>query len=321
MSWQCAACDLRPATCHMKRLWPTLRDYLLLTAGALLAAAAVDLFLVPNDVVTGGITGSAMLLHTFFGTPVGLITLLANLPLFVIGFRALGGIVFGVRTLYATAMMSIAIDVLAPYLRPVTSDPLLYTLYGGLLDGLGVGLVFRARGTTGGIDIVARLLEQRRGIPPGRAMLGMNALVFGAAFVGYGPEKALYALLVAFVGSLALDYTLAAGGGARQALIITSQPDAITQAILGDLGRGVTLLEGYGGYTGAERAVLLCVVGRAELSFLKAIIGRADPRAFVIVGEASEVLGEGFRPFAPHPPRTPELPVSTDDPQSVRHKT
>ena len=134
----------------------------------------------------------------------------------------------------------------------------------------------------------------------------MNALVFGAAFVGYGPEKALYALLVAFAGSLALDFTLAAGGGARQALIVTSRPDAITQAILGELGRGVTVLEGYGGYTGAERAVLLCVVGRAEISFLKAIVGRADPCAFVIVGEASEVLGEGFRPHPLHAPHKNE---------------
>ena len=307
----------------MKRYWPILRDYLLLTIGALLAAVAVDVFLVPNNVVVGGLTGAAMLLHTSVGTPVGLVTLLANIPLFIIGFRSLGGIVFGVRTLYATAVMAIAIDLLAPYLGSVTSDPLLYTLYGGLLDGLGVGLVFRARGTTGGIDIIARLLERRYGIQPGKAMLAMNAAVFGVAFIGYGPEKALYALLVAFVGSLALDYTLAAGSGARQALIITSQPDAITQAVLHDLGRGVTMLEGYGGYTGADRAVLLCVVGRAELSFLKEIVSNADPQAFVIVGEASEVLGEGFRPFASHtPPRTAAPREPQEQPlQDATHDT
>jgi uncharacterized membrane-anchored protein YitT (DUF2179 family) len=240
-----------------------------------------------------------MLLHTFFGTPIGLLTLLVNIPLFVIGFRSLGGLVFGIRTLYATVVMSLAIDLLMPYARPITGDPLLYTLYGGLLDGLGVGLVFRARGTTGGIDIIARLIEQRTGIQPGRSMLGMNLLVFTAAFLGYGPENALYALLTAFVGSLALDYTLGAGTGARQALIVTAQPDAITQALLHDLGRGVTVLEGHGGYTGTARGVLLCVVGRAEISFLKAIVGQADPHAFVIIGEANEVIGEGFRP---HPP-------------------
>jgi uncharacterized membrane-anchored protein YitT (DUF2179 family) len=283
----------------MKRAWPILRDYTLMTVGALLAALAVDFFLAPNDVVTGGITGAAMLLRTFFGTPIGLVTLLANVPLFVIGFRSLGGLVFGVRTLYATIVMSLAIDLLAPYAWSITGDPLLYTLYGGMLDGLGVGLVFRARGTTGGIDIIARLIQRRTGIQPGRSMLAMNLLVFGAAFFGYGPENVLYALLTAFVGSLALDYTLGAGTGVRQALVVTDQPDAITQALLHDLGRGVTVLEGYGGYTGEARAVLLCVVERAELSFLKAIVGQADPRAFVIIGEANEVIGEGFRP---HPP-------------------
>lgn len=282
----------------MKRAWPILRDYAMLTAGAILAALAVDLFMVPNDVVTGGVTGAAMLLRTFLGTPVGLVTLAANIPLLVLGFRSLGGLVFGIRTLYATVAMSLAIDLLAPYVRPVTSDPLLYTLYGGLLDGLGVGLVFRARGTTGGIDIIARWIERRFGFQPGRSMLAMNLLVFGAAFGVYGPEKVLYALLVSFVGSLALDYTLGAGTGARQAMIVTARPDAITQTLLHDLGRGVTVLEGTGGYTGASRAVLICVVARAEISFLKNIVGTADPQAFVVIGEANEVLGEGFRPHS-----------------------
>jgi uncharacterized membrane-anchored protein YitT (DUF2179 family) len=302
----------------MRRIWPVLRDYTLMTFGALLAAVSVDVFLIPNNVVMGGVTGASMLLHTFAGTPVGLVTLLANIPLFILGFRYLGGLVFGLRTLYATAVMAIAIDLLAPYLRPVTNDPLLYTLYGGLLDGLGVGLVFRARGTTGGTDIVARLLERRYGYQPGRSMLLMNVAVFAIAFVFYGPEKVLYALLVAFVGSRALDNTLSAGSGARQALIVTTQPDAVTQALLHDLGRGVTMLEGYGGYTGAERGVLLCVVSRAELSFLKAIISRVDPQAFAVIGEAGEVLGEGFRPFVP---ASPSLPAAQREPQEPQGET
>ncbi len=282
----------------LQKIWPTLRDYLLLTAGALLIALSVDIFLIPNNVVTGGITGAAMMLRSFLGTPVGIVTLIANIPLFILGFRSLGGLVFGLRTLYATVLMSLAIDLLAPFVHSVVGDPLLYTLYGGLLDGLGVGLVFRARGTSGGIDIIARLIERRTGTLPGRSMLAINIAVFGIAGLFYGPEKVLYALLVAFVSSRALDFTLGAGTGSRQALIVTSQPDAITRALLHDLGRGVTLLEGYGGYTGASRAVLLCVVGRAELSFLKAVVTRIDHQAFVIIGEASEVIGEGF---IPHP--------------------
>lgn len=281
----------------MKRVLPILRDYLMMTIGAVLVAASVNMFFVPNNVVTGGITGIAMMLYSFFGTPIGLVTLLANIPLFVIGWRQLGGFVFGVRTLYATVVFSLAIDLLAPYMPQVTKDPLLYILYGALLDGIGVGLVFRARGTTGGIDILARLLEQRFGIQPGRSMLALNVAVFGAAFFLYGAEPVLYALLAAFIGSFVLDYTLSAGGGARQAMIITTEPEAVTQALLHDLGRGVTLLEGRGGYTGTGRAVLLCVVSRSEVSFVKRIVEDADHGAFMIIGEASEVLGEGFRTF------------------------
>lgn len=277
-----------------KQAWPIIRDYLLLTVGALLAAASVNMFLAPNDVVAGGLTGGAQLLNSSFGTPIGLVSLLVNLPLFVVGFRSLGGMLFGLRTIYATVVMYLAIDLLAPYLRPVSSDPLLYTLYGGLLDGVGVGLVFRARGTTGGVDIVARLLERRFGYRPGRSIMAMNLLVFGVAFFSYGPEKVLYAILVAFIGGVALDYALAAGGGARQALIITDQPVAITQALLGELERGVTVIEGQGGYTGERRAVLLCVVARSEISLLTTLVGRIDSRAFVVVGEVQEVLGEGF---------------------------
>lgn len=297
----------------LHKLWPALRDYLLLTVGALLIALSVDIFLIPNNVVTGGITGAAIMLRSLVGTPVGLVTLVANIPLFVLGFRSLGGLMFGLRTFYATVLMSLAIDVLAPYVRPVVGDPLLYTLYGGLLDGLGVGLVFRARGTSGGIDIVARLIERRYGVQPGRSMLVMNVAVFSVAGLFFGPEKVLYALLVAFVSSRALDFTLGAGTGSRQALIVTTQPDAITQALLHDLGRGVTLLEGYGGYTGASRAVLLCVAGRAELSFLKAIVGRADPHAFVIIGDASEVIGEGFIPHPAPKPAQPNKQIPTTD--------
>lgn len=303
---------------HQLRAWPILRDFVLITLGALLVATGVTIFLVPNQVVTGGVTGISILLNTYLGTPVGLVVLLFNIPLFVIGFRRLGGFVFGVRTIYATTVMALLIDWLPLYLQPVTADPLLYSLYGGLLDGIGLGLVLRARGTTGGSDIVARVIEQRFGIQPGRSLLTIDSLIFAAAFASYGPEKILYALLVAFISSRALDYTLAAGNGARQALIVTTRPSDITGALLRDLQRGVTILEGYGGYTGARRAVLLCVVARTEISALRTIVGRVDPQAFVVIGEVREVLGEGFRPVSSDPlPRQPEEPASMAPAQPV----
>lgn len=279
-----------------RRIARTLTNYALLTIGALLSATAVRFFLVPNQVVTGGLTGVAQLLNTFIGTPVGVVVLILNIPLLIAGWRYLGGAVFGVRTFYTVVVMSLAIDGLAPFAHPITNDPLLYSLYGGVIDGIGIGLVLRARGTTGGSDILARLIERRFGVQPGRSLLGFDTMVFTAALFSYGSEKILYALLVAFTASRAIDTVLAAGKGARQALIITSSPEPIRQAVLHRLGRGITQLEAIGGYTGTTKAVLLCVVVRTEIGALKNIVSNVDPAAFVIIGEVEEVLGEGFTP-------------------------
>lgn len=274
------------------------RDYVLMTVGAILVAISVDLFLVPNDVVTGGITGLAQILNDLFGTPIGVVSLLINIPLLALGFRYLG-VVFGIRTIYATVVLSLAIDLLAPYVHSylgAARDPLLYTLYGGVLDGIGIGLVFRAQGTTGGIDIIARFLQRWRGIAIGRSLLVMNGLVFAAAAYLFSLDKLLYALLVAFISGRVIDVVLEGAAYARQALIITQQPERMRRAIIEQLDRSVTLLEAEGGYTSTTRTVLLSVVAQSEISLLKAIIREHDPDAFVIVGNVNEVLGEGFRP-------------------------
>lgn len=282
---------------NLRKLLSILRDYAMMTAGALLVAVAVRVFLVPNQVLTGGLTGVAQLLNTLVGTPVGAVVLALNVPLIIVGYRRLGGLVFGARTLYTIVVMSVAIDALAPYARPVTADPLLYSIYGGLLDGVGLGLILRARGTAGGTDIIARLIETRFSVAPGQVLISADVLIFGAAFLTFGPENTLYALLVAFISSRAVDFVLAAGRGARQALIITERPAQITDALLYGLGRGVTVIEGVGGYTGGPRSVLISVVARHEIGALKAAVAAADPAAFVIIGEADEVIGEGFRPL------------------------
>ena len=276
-------------------------DYALLTAGAICVALSVDLFLVPNNVVAAGVTGIAQLLHTAAGTPVGLVTLLINIPLFILGWRYLGGVTFGVRTIYATVLLSLAIDALGPVVRHyAVREPLLYVFYGGLLDGAGTGLVFRARGTTGGIDIVARFLQQWRGLRPGQGLLALSVVVFALAGWIYGATPVLFALLVAFISGRVVDVVLEGYSYARSAIIISNKPAEIRVAILQDLGRGVTVLEGEGGYTATERPVLFCVISRSEESFLKALIARIDPNAFVVIAEAAEVTGEGFKPRRGH---------------------
>jgi uncharacterized membrane-anchored protein YitT (DUF2179 family) len=278
---------------HVLRI---VRDYVLITMGAVAIACSIDLFLAPNNVISGGVSGVALIANHLFGTPIGAVILVLNIPLFIIGWRSLGGFVFGIRTIYGVVVLSIAIDALVPFLTPVTHQPLLYILYGGLLDGIGVGLIFRGRGTSGGIDIVARLLERWQGVAPGRSLLALNGLTYAGAFFIYGAEPVLYALLASFVSSQAISLVLEGNVSARQALIVTDKPEAIIAAVLTDLSRGITVLEGRGGYTSVGRSVLVCVVLRSELSFLKEVIRRHDPRAFVIVGEAVEVVGEGFGP-------------------------
>lgn len=277
----------------------TLRDYLIMTIGVICVAISIDLFLVPNNVVTGGLTGVAIILNDLFGTPIGLVSLILNIPLLIAGFRYLGGFVFGIRTVYATVALAFAIDLLNPYVgryMSATADPLLYTLYGGVLDGVGVGLVFRSQGTTGGVDIIARFLQRWRAIPMGRSLLAMNVLVFAAAAYLFSLDKLLYALLVAFISGRTVDLVLEGASYARQAVIITAYPEKIQSSILHTLGRGVTVLEGRGGYTATERTVLLSVVAQSEVSVLKAIVRECDANAFVIFSNVNEVLGEGFRP-------------------------
>ncbi len=272
------------------------RDYLLMTIGTACIALALNIFLVPNNIIFGGLTGIATILNSLFGLPIGVTSLVLNIPLFAIGLRRLGGFAFGLRTVYATVMLSLLIDLTAGQVgRFVQTDPLIYTCYGGLISGLGVGLVFRAGGTTGGVDIVARLIEQWRGVRPGQSMLVIGVVIFAAAGWIYGPTPVLFALLLAFIESRVVDIVIEGFSYARSALIISQHPEEIRTVLLADLGRGVTVLEGRGGYTGQESSVLMCVVSQSEISQLKKLIAAIDPKAFVVISEAAEVLGEGFR--------------------------
>ncbi|WP_345722917.1 YitT family protein [Herpetosiphon gulosus] len=274
-----------------------LRDYLVMTIGTLCIALALNIFLDPNNVIFGGVTGIAAMLKTLLGLPIGVTSLVLNIPLFIIGLKRLGGFVFGLRTIFATVMLSVFIDLTANRVGQfVQREPLLYIAYGALLSGIGTGLVLRVGGTTGGVDIVARLLQQWRGIRPGQSMLISSVVVFGAAGWIYGATPVLYALLLAFIETRVIDIVLEGFSDGRSALIVSDKPEAIRDAVLHDLDRGVTMLEGRGGYSGRERAVLMCVISQAEIAILKKMIYNIDPRAFVVMTEAVEVLGEGFRP-------------------------
>ncbi|MCD6289359.1 MAG: YitT family protein [Anaerolineae bacterium] len=278
-----------------ERLVSSFVDYALITIGAVLVALAADLFLIPNRVISAGLFGIAVIVHYLLGTPVGAVTLALNIPLFLAMLRWGGGWRTGMRTIVAVVVMSVAVDLMANRLPSVTSDPLLYTLYGGILDGLGIGLVFRAEGTTGGIDIIARLMQRQRGSEPGQVLLVLSALTLAAAALVFGIEQALYAMIVATVSSMMVDLVQQGLGRAKVALIVSARHEEIRKAILEELERGVTVLKAEGGYTGTERPVLMCAVARSEISIIKRLVGRYDPDAFIVITPAQEVLGEGFQ--------------------------
>ena len=282
----------------MKSLtWASLRDYALILAGALLQALAIRLFLVPAKLVNGGIAGISQLINYYTGWPIGLMMLLGNLPLFVIGWRYLGGRRFAMRTAYAVIAISVFTDLLVFFLPQdgLTKDLVLNTLYGGVTSGIGYGLVYRGQGTSGGSDILARILNNWRGISISQSYLLTDSLVMFMGGLVYSWENALYAIVMLYVSGIAAEVSTEGSNVVRTALIITNNPQPVTQQILENMERGLPLLSGRGAYTGAERSVLYCVVARSEVNQLKALVREADSRAFIVIGQAHEVLGEGFR--------------------------
>ena len=278
---------------------PRIRDYVLILLGAVLQALSMVLFYIPGKLAAGGVSGTAQIINSFTGWPIGVMVLIFNIPLFFLGWRFLGGRRFLARTIVATVAYSTLLDGLTFFLPKdgLTPDPVLNALYGGVVGGIGVGLVFRAQGTSGGTDILARLLGRWRGIPVSQSYVLTDGLVVLWAGLAFNWELALYALVALYVSGLTTEATLEGSGVVRTATIITSQPQAVADKILSDLQRGVTMWPGVGMYSGQEQKILFCAVTRAEISQLKAIIREADPRAFVVIGQAHEALGEGFQPL------------------------
>jgi len=202
---------------------------------------------------------------------------------------------YSVNTLYGAAVLSVAIDVLAPYVPVLTYDTFLACLYGGVLDGIGLGLVFKFNGTTAGTDLGAAIINKLTGISIGQALLVVDFFVIVLAGCVFGNiELSLYALITLFVATQVLDLIQEGRSSARAFIIMTEHSDAIGAAIMAELGRGMTYINGRGGFTGQQREVVFCVVSMNEVSRLIDLIRRFDSQAFVIVTDAHDVMGEGF---------------------------
>ncbi len=273
-------------------------DILLMTLGSLIYAVSVNCFSAPNNIAPGGVTGVATMLNYVFGTPIGAVVFLINIPIILwagleIGYKLVA------KSMAAITLNALAIDLVGIVAVPYHGDPVIYTLLGGVCEGLGLSLVFMRGATTGGTDMIARVLNARlRFLSMGKLMLFADGcVILASAFVFQSLESAVYACVFVFVSTKIIDavlYGVDVGSG-KLFFIVSERSEEIGQRILDEMERGVTFLRSRGGYLKREGEMLLCAVRRFEVARISAIVRETDPEAFVMVGDAGEITGEGFR--------------------------
>ena len=276
-----------------------LRAVLLITLAALIYALSFVWCFDPNGIAFGGITGLAQIVNRLFpAAPVGVTVIVLNIPLFILGWKLIGGKLL-VSSLYAMFISSVFIDLLTPLYDWQPMEPLLACIFGGLLMGASLGVVFLQGATTGGTDLAARLLKLKfKWLPMGKLLMGVDvAVIVLVALFFRNLNTALYGLVALYISTLAMDGILYGLDNAKVAYIISDHNDEISSAIVQDLDRGVTILHGQGAYTGAEKQVLMCAFKQREIAAIKAAVKDIDPDAFLIVCNAHEVLGDGFREY------------------------
>jgi uncharacterized membrane-anchored protein YitT (DUF2179 family) len=277
-------------------VWQELYHGLWLTVTALIFAISYNWFFAPNNIAFGGVTGIAMAINGVFGTPpVGILMIAMNIPLFLVGWRFLGK-QFLFRSLYTTILSSVLVDVVGSVYTFPSMDPLLASLYGGLLLGVAYGVIFRHGGSTGGVNIGARLLKLKFAhLPMGQLLLILDLGVIGVSAFAFGEvNSALYGLVSLYISTTLMDFVLYGMNKAKFAYIISNQSAEVAAAITKGMSRGVTILQGQGAFSGEEKKVLLCAFKKHQIMDLKRMVKEIDPDAFLIVSEAYEVLGVGF---------------------------
>ena len=283
----------------MARLKKTLLPLLMITLGSACYALGFVWCYAPNGIAFGGITGVAQIVNYLVpALPIGITVIVLNIPLFILGWKLIGGRLL-VSSLYAMFISSVFIDLLTPLRVWEPMEPLLACIFGGLLLGLSLGLIFQQGATTGGTDLMARLLKLKLAwLPMGKLLMGIDLAVIVTVSATFRTlYSALYGLVALYISTIVMDGVLYGLDTAKVAYIISDQNKEISDAIVKDLDRGVTILHGQGAYTGAKKDVLMCAFKQREIAAIKAAVKGIDPAAFVIVCNAHEVLGEGFRDY------------------------
>lgn len=287
---------------HLPRLphpWQLIKKLLIITFGCFVYAAAINIFFVPANLNTGGLTGVALIINTLWQLPVGLVVLLLNLPVILLAIRFIG-LRYIAWTLYATVVSSLLIDLTVPMTGLLSlgeSDALLFCIFGGVVSGAGLGIVYTQDASTGGTDVISRLVML---VFPhmtlGRMMLICDLIIVAAGALVLGnPVIALYSTVAIYISSGAIDTVLYGLEKSQMATIVTTHGDAICARLLAEVNRGVTRLPSQGGYSNAENETLLCAISARQMAKVKTIVSEIDPNAFVIFSQVHDIMGDGFR--------------------------
>nr|WP_042354016.1 YitT family protein [Bacillus rubiinfantis] len=268
-------------------------DYFFVLIGSAIIAISFNVFLLPNKIASGGVSGISTILKSALNLEPAYVQWAFNIPLFIAGVVLLGKH-YGAKTLVGTIFLPLVVFLTKSW-EPWTNDALLGALFGGIGVGLGLGIVFRGRASTGGTDLAAQIINKYTDITLGKCVVMIDGLIVLTAAVVFDIEKALYALIGLYVTSKTIDLIQVGFGRSKMAMIISNKQEEVRQGILKQIDRGVTKISAYGGFTDHERPVLMCVVDQTEFTKLKQLVKSIDPTAFVVVMDAAEVLGEGFK--------------------------
>ena len=277
-----------------------LLDQFLVTAGCVIWALAYALFQAPFNLSTGGVSGLAIIIKHYTGFPLGTFFLLANIPLLILGYFQLDRMRFLLTTMWAVLVFSLTTDFFVAHLSgllerfPVSDDTLLNAIYGGVLAGVGTGIIYRAGGTFGGTTIIARIVNKKTGFPISQCFMYTDFSVIIGAGIVFNWEVALLSILVLLISGITSDVILEGISYVRTAVIVTENPYDVSRALMEEMGRGVTLWNATGGYSGQAKHMIYCTVRRSEIQELKRLMTTVDPNAFFVIGVAQQAFGRGF---------------------------
>ncbi|WP_195510419.1 YitT family protein [Clostridium tyrobutyricum] len=267
-------------------------QYLQVIIGCILIALAFNLFLKPNNIASGGIVGLSLLINRLFGIEPAVVQWCANIPLFLIGLIILGKR-FTVNTILGSLILPLFI-LLTSDLKAITLNPFLGCIYGGIISGIGLGLVFKGHASTGGTSIIAKIVNKYTPLSIGNCQGIIDGFVVIASAYVFDIEKALYAIITLFITSKSIDMIQLGFSGSKVAFVISDKSEIIKDTILKNLDRGITKLSGFGGYTDRKLTVLVVVMDQSEVNKFKDLVKNIDPGAFIIISDTHEVLGQGF---------------------------